>query len=239
MKKRLLILSFLFVLPFLGFAKEPKTPIGLTFRDQPRNQMDIHFDMFAPTGAFAQTLNGSNPAGFGFNYLRRIGPRWSVGAEVGVAMYYSAEYVLQTHIGPVEMYEEDCFWTVRALARYYLVETETFKGFTEFRLGANNFFSDVSAQEEVVADVGKTVSHGNSLVAGIGLGGELGLGAVNFKSGKKGSAFVSVRTAYNFGSPTYYRSANVPSGISNDFEDHRYYSEISYIDVNLGFGMHF
>jgi hypothetical protein len=240
MKKILPIISILFLFPFSTEAKDPD--LGRSQFYSPlvyRNQIEFHIDIFSPTGAFAKILDGATPTGFGFNYIRKMNPRWSVGAEAGVAMYYNAEYDLQTSIGSVPVYEEDCFWQVRGIARYSLIETEAFKSYGEFRLGFNNFFSDVSATVDVVEDVGKTVSHGVSLVAGVGLGVELGLGTLSDGSPILDKTFLSLRTVYNFGSPTYYRSAKVPSGQTNDFEKQRYYSEISYFDVNFGIGWRF
>lgn len=241
MKKNLLFIPFTFLF-FISVNAQQSDSFNELKNELlgPRNMIGFNLDIYGPTGKFATLLEGSSASGFGLNYLRRTNPRWSFGGELSVAMYYKAEYDLQTQSGTsVPVYEEDCFWTIRGLARYDLVRTEFFTTYTEFRIGMNNFFSDVSATVDVNEDIGKTVSHGHSLVAGVGLGADIGLG--NFSESNNGISrtYITVRGGYNYGSPTYFRSANVPSGQTNDFEKYRHYSEISYFDFNIGMGLKF
>ena len=91
---------------------------------------------------------------------------------------------------------------------------------------------------EVNEDVGKTVSHGHSLVAGVGIGADIGLGGLG-TDGAISQTYITIRGGYNVGSPTYYRSAKVPSGQANDFDKYRYHSEISYFDFNIGMAWKF
>ena len=169
MNKKLLIFPFLFFSTIIGYGQEfssrgvpaPHFFVGES-KSKPtsselietsnsiirenRNIIGINLDLYGPTGRFASTLDGAIPSGFGLNYLRETHSRWSFGGELSVAMYYKSEYNLQTtSSGTVPVYEEDCFWTIRGLARYNLIETEYFSTYSEFRLGMNNFFSDVSA----------------------------------------------------------------------------------------------
>ncbi len=237
MKRTLLTTPFLFLFIQYSFAQEAVDK-SLVNPISARNQIGFNIDMYSPTGEFARILDGAIPTGFGINYLRTTQSRWALGVELGVAMYYKAEYDLMTQDGPVPVYEEDCFWHVRGLARYNLVRTEFFSTYTEFRLGFDNFFSDVSATVEV-EEAGTMVSHGWSMVAGVGLGADIGLGLISSSGGVVDNTYLSIRAGYNFGSPTYFRSAKVPSGQANDFNKYRYHSEISYLDVNLGVGWRF
>lgn len=172
----------------------------------------INYSGFTATGEFNSNID-RNPAGISFTYIHDLNEDvspWSVGGELGVAMYTNKEYRTIDNSGnEVDVYEEDCFWTIHGLAQYQFVSTPLFILYGEGRLGVTTFFSERHSNDEN-ADIGESFKvHGTAFNTGLGGGLRLNLSGIFRGDGQEyESIWLDVAMSANSGSRTSYRNAS-------------------------------
>lgn len=172
------------------------------------------------------------PVGLSFNYLHSLSDRFSIGGELGVAMYANNQYDYQTSTGPIKVEEEDCFWTIHSDFRYYFYRTPSLKTYVQGRLGLTTFFSSRIPVKETPEFNESFDFHGTAFNTGIG-GGLL----LNFKSLFKkepGRLHLDLGASLHTGSSATYRYMKEGSQ-SVALTDGRYHSVTNYIDYRIGF----
>ena len=127
-----------------------------------QSSLGIDIQTYSPTGEMNRNVSGT-PAGFSFRYLRSTSDTWSFGGELGIAMYSDETYMMETNSGEIEMFEEDCFWTIHGMAQYTIYQSETVRYYAEGRIGLTNFFSDKMAEDEEYEEYNEFKSHGTAL----------------------------------------------------------------------------
>jgi len=169
----------------------------------------MNASMFYAHGAFNQNID-HDPVGLSFTYLHYIGETpWSVGAELGVAMYSNKEFkTLDNSNNEILIYEEDCFYNLHLQAQYLFVDEDLLEVFVEGRIGVTTFFSEQHAQDEDADFEPSYETHGTAFNLGIGGGLRLNLSGI-FKGNPELSDRLWLDVAYttHSGSKTHYRNA--------------------------------
>lgn len=198
-------------------------------------RLGANIKVYQPSGEFNQHM-GHTPAGISFSVLRQTSPRFSWGGEIGVAMYTAGEYdyELTANGRPgeyIEVYEDNCFWTAHAVARYSLYRSEAVEGYAEGRVGLTTFFTNQIAQEENPYFDSKTRIHGTAFNSGFGGGILLNGGKIFSK--EAGKAWIDMGVNLNSGSTADYRNA---PAISQEYslKEGVFNSLTSYIGYRLG-----
>lgn len=187
--------------------------------------------VYQTKGDFNQNVEAV-PVGFSFNYLHMIKNKFSIGGELGIAMYANNEYDFETSKGPITIYEEDCFWTLHGDFRYYFHQTPTLRTYAQARLGITTFFSEKSALEETSEYKDSFEFHGTAFNTGIG-GGAL-INVKHLFKKETGSLNLDLGVTLHSGSSTKYRYMDEGS-LSISLNDGTYKSVTNYIDYRIGF----
>lgn len=103
-------------------------------------RLGFNVDIYKPQSQFAENVSNS-PVGFSISGIKRLPEsRFSVGGDIGVAMYsnrtYDYELVEEGAEGEfIEIDEEDCFLHADAIARYSLYQTNVVEAYAEMKMG--------------------------------------------------------------------------------------------------------
>lgn len=198
-------------------------------------RLGANIKVYQPMGDFNQHM-GNIPAGISLSAMKQASSRFSWGGEIGVAMYTAGEYdyELSDEGRPgeyIEVYEDNCFWTAHAVARYSLFKTPAFEGYAEGRVGVTSFFTNQMALEVNDYFESKTRLHGTAFNSGFGFGLSSNVG--NILSNDLDWLLVDFGVNVNSGSNTSYRNA---PAISNEYslEEGMLTSLTSYVGYRFG-----
>ena len=101
MKKTILLVLGILLTSFAGFGQ--------------RNYLGLNIKVYDPLSNMGENI-GALPVGLSFSYLHAFERnKFSVGAELGVAMYSSNDYDLNYQGLNISVNEEDCFWTLHGV----------------------------------------------------------------------------------------------------------------------------
>jgi len=201
-----------------------------------QQRLGLNFKSYTPQGDFNQNIDHA-PAGLSLIYTRNIADtRFFWGGELGVAMYASDEYLyeLDSEGYPgefVDVYEEDCFWSVHAIGQYEYLSTVGLKAYVELRLGMTTFFSERSAGEDPRFEASFAV-HGTAFNTGLGTGILVNPRAT-FSSKEPGNLWINLGVTAHSGSNTQYRHVESGGGVYS-LGDGIYRSLTHYTDYRLG-----
>lgn len=196
-----------------------------------QNMMGINAKIYQTKGDFNKNV-AAVPAGISFNYLHGFKDKFSIGGELGIAMYANNQYDYETSSGStIRIDEEDCFWTLHADFRYYFYHSPALKAYGQARMGMTTFFSSRMPLETTSEFKESFEFHGTAFNVGVG-GGML----LNFKQIFKkepGTINLDLGVALHSGSSTDYRY--MPEGsLSDTLDDGVYKSVTNYIDYRIG-----
>jgi len=197
--------------------------------------LGANIKVYQPVGDFNQHL-GTMPVGISFSAIKRTQSRFSFGGELGVAMYAAGDYDydLAAYGRPgesIEVYEDNCFWTVHAFTRYSLFKTNVVEGYAEGRVGITTFFTNQMALEENSYFDSKTRFHGTAFNSGLGSG--LSINPKRMFSESVGSAWIDLGVNLNSGSNSSYRNAPAISQ-KYSIEEGIFESLTSYVGYRIG-----
>ena len=200
--------------------------------------------------SFKENVN-RNPVGFGIAALVPINnSRFSVGGELGIAMYANETYIQelsdQGFEGALsEVYEENCFVSYSVFGRLNLIDHAFITPYLEGRMGAISFFTDKIFDEPYSNDPNayvpdhvepETQFHGTSFQLGGGWGLQFDL-----QKFSKYDFPLSIDFGMNYllGSSTQYRNVSrEPENITTDSE-HYYKSTTNNVTYRIGFAYRF
>lgn len=137
--------------------------------------LGVNMALYQAYGDFNRNID-RDPSGLAINYVHGLGEesRFAVGIELGVAMYANKTYQLAVPGNdPVDMYEEDCFWTIHGLGQAMLYKSPSFQLYGEGRIGVTTFFSEQHVMEDVddeFEDLDSFKTYGTAFNLGIGGG---------------------------------------------------------------------
>lgn len=219
MKKVAFLLIF-GILSLSGFAQQ--------------GSLGVFFNKTLATGEFGDNL-GKNPNGFIINGLYGLNNSgFSVGAELGVSMYSNRDYILETPTETINIHEEDCYYTGKAIVRYNFLRESIVSPFITGKIGFSTFFSDMMAEEETDAFENRFESHGTAFNSGVGIGLQVNLGeAFNFGSTRK-PVFLDISANRNYGSLSNYRDIKSDEGATKSLENGGFSSKTSHLDFHFG-----
>jgi len=196
--------------------------------------MGVYFNKTIATGEFGDNL-GKNPNGLiiNGNYgIKNTG--FSVGAELGVSMYSNRDYTLETPTETINVHEEDCYYTGKAMLRYYFLRDKAISPFIVGKLGFSTFFSDMTAEEETDAFENRSETHGTAFNSGAGFGLQCNLGKLfNFGSTRK-PIFFEASANRNYGSVSNYRDIKGFDGAARNLDNGSFSSRTSHMDFHFG-----
>ncbi len=201
---------------------------------QAQSSFGLNFNLANPQQEFKENINRL-PAGISFDFVRSVKEsRLSVGGELGVAMFFDDEfrYELSEEGRPGEfitLYEEDCYLSYAAVARYSAFKHAFINPYLEGRLGGTSFFSTRLAVETTPYFDDITRFHGTAFNAGIGAGFQ-----INFCSTPLSLDFA---TLANSGTHTVYRSITDTDSGAIRLSDGRVASKTNHL--NFRFGLRF
>lgn len=203
-----------------------------TFQAQ---NLGLNYSGFNAQGEFNTNID-RNPVGFSITYVHDLsedeGP-WSVGGEIGAAMYANHEYTAADDNGRlVDIYEEDCFWNIHGLVQYQLINKPEYILYAEGRTGMTTFFSEKHSNDEV-ADIGDSFRvHGTAFNLGVGGGLRINLsGIFNGDAEFYRAIWLDMAFSTNNGTRTGYRHAT--EGTLN-LSDASYRSLTDYTHLRIG-----
>ena len=205
---------------------------------QAQFSLGINVKVQDPTGDFNHNVHKA-AAGISFTGIhRKVDSRFSWGGELGIAMYSNENYLYDLsedgYPGEfVEVSEEDCFWTLHALARYHIWEKENVKTYAEGRLGVTTFFSSRTALDDHYDIDDNFDSHGTAFNTGLGAGLAFNPKGVLSKD-TSGRLWIELGATYMTGTKANYRHiSESASGLS--LSEGQYRSLTHYMDYRLGF----
>ncbi len=216
--KRILIPALLIFLSSVGFSQN--------------SMISVNLKVYDPIGQLNQNID-KTPVGVSFSYWRDTPTRFSLGGEMGVSMYTQDTYNFVNDNGDnLEVSEEDCFWTIHAGARYFLLETTPMKPYAEVRLGMTTFFSSRMATDEN-ADFEDTFEfHGTAWNTAAGTG--LLIDFQHLFHGTPGNFLLDIGANYHNGTSASYRNFEMVDGPINSLDDGTFQSLTDYLDYKIG-----
>ena len=206
--------------------------VVITVGANAQGMLGINAKIYQTKGDFNKNVEAV-PAGISFNYLQGLkNNKFSLGGELGIAMYANNQYDFETASGKtITIDEEDCFWTLHADFRYYFYRIPALKAYGQTRVGMTTFFSSRTPMESTNEFKESFEFHGTAFNMGIG-GGML----LNFRQIFKKEAGVinlDLGAAVHSGSTANYRY--MPEGtLSDTLDDGVYKSVTNYIDYRIG-----
>jgi len=176
-----------------------------------------------------------NPNGILFSALFKPqkSKNFRYGIEFGISMYADENYFYELPTGEyagetIEMYEEDCFFTYNAVARYSLNESATVTPYVEARLGGLSFFSTRMAADEAQEDYYNSITkfHGTALQGGLG-------GGLVWRVAP--CVAIDLGASYNLGTRADYRSIEEGSiALRRSLDYGKYNSAIKSVGMRIG-----
>ena len=201
---------------------------------QAQSMYGINLKIYETKGDFNKNVQAV-PVGLSFNYLYHIKEsKFSIGAELGVAMYANNQYDYDLPSGgTVRVDEEDCFWTLHADARYYFYQIPALKAYAVGRVGMTTFFSSRTPVEVTSEFTESFEFHGTAFNVGVGGGVLINFGGLFNKEKQQSNANLDLGASLHSGSKTGYRY--MPEGSqSATLDDGSYQSVTNYIDYRIG-----
>ena len=208
--------------------------IAFTIISHAQSMWGMNMKIYQTKGDFNENVEAV-PFGISLSYLHRIKEsKFSVGAELGIAMYAYNEYNYELPSGGnLIIDEEDCFWTLHADVRYYAYEVPAFKAYAQGRLGMTTFFSSVTSEVSSPEFQDTFEFHGTAFNMGIGAGALINFKALFNKDRKVGVANLDLGVSVHSGSSAIYRY--MPEGTSTtSLDEGTYQSVTNYIDYRIG-----
>ena len=193
----------------------------------------INLKVYKPKAQFNRNVD-KVPVGISFNYLRSYSEsKWSWGGEFGVAMYSSDEYNLNYNGRELQIFEEDCFFTLHGFIRYNFYQRKGLRAYAEGRIGITTFFSTTEAVEEDTGFEGEFDFHGSAFNLGIGTGVLINTNTLFNPENDAGNLWINLGFNAHAGSNTTYRM--LPEGNSaHSFDDGQYTSLTHYFGFKAG-----
>lgn len=203
------------------------------FIAQAQSMYGINLKIYQTKGDFNKNVQAV-PVGMSFNYLYHIKEsKFSIGAELGVAMYANNQYDYETASGTIRVDEEDCFWTLHADARYYFYQIPALKAYAVGRVGMTTFFSSITPVE-VTSDFSESFEfHGTAFNVGVGGGVLINFRGLFNKEKQQGNVNLDLGASLHSGSKTGYRYMAEGSQ-STSLDEGTYQSVTNYIDYRIG-----
>ena len=200
-----------------------------------KNMLGTNLKVYDPLSGFSKNI-GALPAGLSMNYLRSFeNNKFSVGAEIGVAMYSSNTYTIDYKGETLEVSEEDCFWTAHTTVRYDVIRTDNFITYAEVKVGVTTFFSSIDAFDTETDYKGEFSFHGTAFNSGLGGGIMIKPSYIFNQPEKPGRVWLNVGAILNSGSNTDYRyMPKGESGINTSLADGQYESLTHYVGYKFG-----
>jgi len=193
--------------------------------------LGINAKIYDPQGEFNTNVEGI-AGGIGIRGLRNnASGRWSVGGELGIAMYSSDTYDLQTDNGTFEIYEEDCFWTAHGVVQYTIYRTDLIRTYAEGRIGATTFFSSRLAENEDAPFEDEFKFHGTAFNSGLGAGVTINFGQLFGK--ERNILNLDLGAKLHSGSTSSYREMDNIDRASS-LEEGQYRSLTHYMGYHFG-----
>lgn len=202
-------------------------------------RLGLDFDMYKPQNRFADNV-AEMPLGIAINGIYRIPEsRFSVGGDIGVAMYANKtyDYDLAEEGSPGEITridEEDCFLHVNAIGRYQLYETELVATYAQFQTGIYTFFSSRVSKDDHRLYDDDTEFHGTSFVTGLGGGVSLNLTHLFGGEGNLNPVFLDFNSSYNTGTRASYRNMGNEDQTVSGLDSGKYRSMVNNINFKVG-----
>lgn len=208
--------------------------LAIAYGAQAQNSLGINLKAYSPKAQFNRNVDNV-PVGLSFTYLRSYNDsRFSWGGEFGVAMYSNDSYDIEWRGAPLRIEEEDCFFTLHAFVRYDLVETQSFRLYSEGRVGVTTFFSTTMAEDEYSDFEGEFDFHGTAFNLGAGAGVMVNPKALFSKDKERGNLWIDLAVNAHSGSNARYRMMPEGDGM-HTFEDGQFESLTHYIGYRVGF----
>ncbi|NNC83900.1 MAG: hypothetical protein HKN79_10000 [Flavobacteriales bacterium] len=196
--------------------------------------LGFNYSKFYAQGDFNRNID-QDPAGISFIYFHDLGEEtpWSIGAELGVAMYSMKTFDAVDPQGrEFVIHEEDCFWTFHAIARHSFYRSELLQIHAEGRLGISTFFSDQYPNIEEVDFEGHSETHGTAFNAGLGAGFSVNLSGLLHGDGDSRDR-VWFSTVYTQSAGTRSRYRNAPEDVLR-LDEGEYRSLTDYANFRFG-----
>jgi hypothetical protein len=199
-----------------------------------KNALGVNIKVYDPLSGMGANINAV-PVGFSLSYLRGFeNNKFSLGGEFGIAMYSSNDYTLSYQGYDILVNEEDCFWTLHAVARYDLIRTPGFKTYAEGRIGMTTFFSSIIAHDEDSPYPGQFDFHGTAFNTGLGGGIMLNPRKLFSSTQDPGTLWIDLGASFHSGTTTEYRYMP-EGGPAVPLEAGHYESLTNYMGYRLGF----
>ncbi len=196
-----------------------------------QNMWGINLKIHETKGDFNKNVNAI-PVGISFNYLHAFKEKFSIGGELGIAMYANNRYDFETQgSGIIQVDEEDCFWTIHSDFRYYFYRTPALKAYAQARVGLTTFFSSRTPTQETSEFRESFEFHGTAFNSGVGGGLLVNFGSL-FKN-EPGIVNLDLGVAAHSGSKTDYRYMREGTQ-SVTLDDGVYRSVTNYMDYRIG-----
>lgn len=208
--KKIAVIGFWLILLSLGVQAQ-------------RSMVGFNIKAYQPVSSLNKNLNGAIPGGISLNYVRNPVKSFSYGAEIGVAMYASNDYLVDYNGGTIEVNEEDCFWTIHGLVRYNFFQNDKVISYIEGRMGVTTFFSNTMPLDEGTGYKGEFEVHGTAFNTGIGPG-------ILYKVG---SVWLNAGVNFHGGTKSTYRYMP-ESDQTITFDEGKYRSLTHYVGYKLG-----
>ena len=147
------------------------------------------------------------PVGISLNYLYHIpDSKFTVGGELGVAMYANNQYDYALPSGgTTRIDEEDCFWNFHVDGRYYFYQVPAMKAYAQGRIGMTTFFSSRIALDPTAEFEDSFEFHGTAFNVGLGGGVLINFGAMFSKDKTQGNVNLDLGASVHSGTKTDYR----------------------------------
>jgi len=198
-----------------------------------KNMIGTNLKVYDPLSGFSKNI-GVIPVGISVNYLRTFeNNKFSVGGEMGVAMYSSNDYTMAYEGQDIYVNEEDCFWTIHATVRYDVIRTDNFITYAEARVGMTTFFSNIYAYDTNTSYPGEFSFHGTAFNSGLGGGIMIKPSYIFSQPEKPGRVWLNLGAMLNSGSNTDYRYMS-EGGTSASLSDGQYESLTNYVGYKFG-----
>ncbi len=206
---------------------------GIVASAQAQSMFGLNLKIYQTKGDFNRNVQAV-PVGMSFNYLYHIKEsKFSIGAELGVAMYANNQYDYETSSGTIRVDEEDCFWTLHADTRYYFYQIPAMKAYAQVRIGMTTFFSSRTPVELTNEFQESFEFHGTAFNVGAGGGVLINFGGLFDKEKQQGNVNLDLGASLHSGSKAGYRYMKEGSQ-SVTLDDGTYKSVTNYIDYRIG-----
>ena len=174
---------------------------------QPRNNLGLYFNVYDASQAFSENIP-RNPIGIAFSFLRRSKGLFLFGGELGIGLHSGKKYFYETIDEGVpenieRLYEENGFFSYKAILRYLLVKDEAITPYLEAKAGASTFFSAIRAMQVSTVFKDDFLIHDTVLSGGFGGGLAIDLGENSWRR----KLLLDLSATYIWGSDATYRNS--------------------------------